>query len=112
VDWQRAGSAVRRARAQRYHTLESFAAAIDVSVSVLSDLERGARDNFSSETLTRIEAVLGWAPGAIEGVANGRAVRRLDDTEMARVREAWPRLTLQARLILADLAERAAELPF
>lgn len=112
MDWQRAGIAVRRARAQRYHTLEAFSAAIGVSVSVLSDLERGTRSNFTTETLARVEGALGWAPGAIAEVAGGKPVRRRDDEELSRLLEAWPHLMQQARLILADLAERAAELHF
>lgn len=51
-----------------YTNREDFASACNVSVRVLSDLESGARSNFSERVLSRLETGLGWPPGTIDQV--------------------------------------------
>lgn len=73
-DWERdahshRGSAVRQARiALGYTNRENFAAACNVSVRVLSDLESAARSNFSDRVLARVEQGLQWPAGTIEQI--------------------------------------------
>jgi len=63
-DWRRLGERLRQARINIAHTnRENFAVACGVSVRVLSDLESGARTNFSDRVLSRLEAGLGWPAG-------------------------------------------------
>lgn len=107
MDWERVGAAIRRDRARIYGTRETFATAAGLSISVLSDLERGTRTNFDDDTLGKVEDALGWAPGSIDEIAAGGPIRR-SDTDLARLRQAWPRLTPDVRALLADLAERSA----
>ena len=110
VDWVRAGEQVRRARSRSYGTRSDFAAATGLSVSVLGELERGARSNFDPDTLARVEDALGWAPGAITDVAAGRRLRHAMDEHLARLLAVWRTLSPDARAILADIATHASQL--
>lgn len=107
MDWERVGEAIRRDRVRMYGTRASFGSAAGLSISVLSDLERGTRSNFDGDTLGKVEDALGWAPGTIDIIGAGGRIRR-SDTDLARLRQAWPRLTPDVRALIADLAERSA----
>lgn len=67
--WNRLGTMVTEARKHiGYSNREDFAAAINVSVRVLSDLEAGARTNFSERILSRVESGIGWPAGTVDQV--------------------------------------------
>lgn len=67
--WNRLGTLVAEARKEiGYSNREDFAAAVSVSVRVLSDLEAGARTNFSERILSRVESGIGWPSGTVDQV--------------------------------------------
>ncbi len=67
--WHRLGNYVRDARNEiGYSNREDFAAAANVSVRVVADLEAGSRSNFSERILSRIESGIGWPAGTIDQV--------------------------------------------
>lgn len=68
-NWQRLGTAIRKARiGMGYTNRESFAEACKVSVRVVADIEAGSRDNFSERVLSSIEEELGWPTGTIDQI--------------------------------------------
>lgn len=67
----RRGETVRQARIARgYTNRENFAEVCNISTRVLSDLESGARSNFSDRVISRIEQGLQWPAGTIEQITN------------------------------------------
>lgn len=67
--WQRLGAAIREARGSLgFTSRDTFAEVAGVSVRVISDLESGARDNFSEKILSRVEDALGWISGTIDQI--------------------------------------------
>lgn len=106
MTWSRLGAAVRAERARLgYRTLADLAARTGLGVRTLSDLERGARDNYSAETLSAVEAVLGWAPGSVQRILDGGDPTREQDDDLAAVLAAWPQLDARARRALRAVAE-------
>jgi len=103
--WKRRGRLVRDERAGRWRTAKEFAAAAGLSESLVDDIENGRRDNFKSSTVEAVETALGWAPGSFERAGRSGHPERLADPEFERVRAAWPQLSIDARRILAALAE-------
>jgi len=104
-DWRRAGNKVRTARTRAGLTRQAFAAACGIGKRTLEDVETGARDNFSDDTLDRIEGELGWAEGSIRRIVEGRREIRYD-TQLRRLTDLWPRLDSSTRTMLVELAER------
>lgn len=95
-------------RARRWRSRAEFARAAGISPRVIDDVEKGRRANFSPLTLSALEAALGWQPGAALRVVQGGAVRRVaPDDRLARLLELWPRLSVDAQVILVELIERA-----
>lgn len=75
---------------------------------MVDDIEKGRRTNFSPLTLGALEAALGWQPGAALRVVQGGSVRRVSpDERLSRLLELWPRLGVDAQVILVELIERA-----
>lgn len=107
MPWSRVGGQLRRARAIRRQTQAEFAHEIGVSVRLLGQLEAGEARQYDPTTIHRVESALGWAQGSVERVANGQPPVVEVDELFARIRDAWPRLPLEARRILSDLAGRA-----
>lgn len=95
-------------RSRYWKTREEFSRACGVSARVLDDLETGRRSNYLPSTLAAVDVALGWAPGTCLRVAQGGRVRRQTDPAMTRILGVWPRLSVDARAMLADIAERAA----
>lgn len=71
----------------------------------LSDLERGARDTYSAETLATVEAALGWQPGSVRRVLDGGEPARDPDDDLAAILAAWPHLDDRGRRVLRAVAE-------
>lgn len=106
--WQRLGRIVAAERARRWRSRAEFARAAGISPRVVDDIEKGRRANFSPLTLSALEAALGWQPGAALRVVQGGAVRRTSpDARLSRLLELWPRLGVDAQVILVELVERA-----
>lgn len=105
--WERLGRLVLAERSRRWRTREDFAHATGLSVRLLADVEAGNRDNYLPSTLSVLEAALGWAQGTCERVVQGGRVRREMDESLVRLMDCWPRLSPDARAMLADLAERS-----
>jgi transcriptional regulator with XRE-family HTH domain len=110
MSWSRLGRTVRAERARLgYRTLRSFASRTGLGVRTLSDLERGARETYSAETLASVEAVLGWAPGSIRRILDGGEPTRDEDDDLTALLAAWTHLDDRARRALraaADLLRR------
>lgn len=106
-DWRRAGTQVRTARTRAGIPATAFARRAGVSPRTLWALEHGERATFSDDTLDRVEAELGWAPGSIRAIAEGRRRPRYDEL-LQRVIDRWPLLDQGARRIIAELADRAS----
>lgn len=88
-----------------YRTLADFASRLGVGVRTLSDIERGARDNYSAETLATVEAALGWAPGSVRRILDGGEPTREQDEDLAALLVAWPHLDERARHVLRVVAD-------
>lgn len=100
---------VRRARIARWPEVQDFARATGLSPSTIDIIEKGRRATFREATVAAIEAAIDWEPGSFERVGQGGQPRVRDDREMARLRIAWPSLSIDARRILATLAETAVQ---
>lgn len=98
---------VRRARALRRQTQAEFAEDVGVSVRTIGNLEAGEVRQYDAQTIARLEHALGWAPGSVERVLEGGAPVVETDELLAIIRQAWPRLPVEARRLLAELAVRA-----
>jgi transcriptional regulator with XRE-family HTH domain len=98
-----AGTAVRNARRVRYPSLDDFARATGLSVTVLSQLENGARSNFSTRTTGPIEDALGWQRGGYNRLLRRQRPRLVEDPELHELQRMWPRLSLDARRTLVEV---------
>lgn len=107
--WLSLGEHVRRERAQRRQTQQEFAQAIGLSVRTLGSIEAGTGTRYDRVTRDVIEWALGWAPGSIEAVIEGGQPRIEVDPTFARVRDAWPRLPVEARNLIAGLVDSALD---
>lgn len=106
--WARLGRRIATERGRHWRSRAAFARAAGIGERTLSDVERGRRDNYSEATLAAIEAALGWAPGTCQRIVEGGKVRRDMDPTLVRLLDAWTTLGPDARLLLAELAERAS----
>lgn len=106
--WRQLGRRIRLERSRRWPRRPDFARAAGLSDRVVGEVERAERPNFSPDTLAGIEYALGWAPGSCDLIRAGRQPRRVEDPEFTRIRDAWPRLSPDARRMLAAVAEHAA----
>lgn len=71
-DWERLGTYVVARRVELGHKQRTeFAAAAQLGVRVLSDIENGRRSNFDAVTIAALEKALGWETGSVTRVANG-----------------------------------------
>jgi len=107
--WLSLGEHVRRERAQRRQTQQEFAESIGLSVRTLGSIEAGTGTRYDRGTRAIVEWALGWAPGSIELVVSGGQPHVEVDPTFARVRDAWPRLPVEARKLIAGLVERALD---
>lgn len=104
----RLGKKIREERARRWKRRADFAEACGYRVRVIAALENAERENFSPDTIAAVESVLGWEPGSAERVKADRRIRRREDALFVRLRDLWPDLSVDARRMLVELAERAA----
>jgi transcriptional regulator with XRE-family HTH domain len=71
-DWERLGTYVVARRVELGHKQRAeFAAALQVSVRLLSDIENGRRSNYDPVTIAALENVLGWETGSAQRIADG-----------------------------------------
>lgn len=107
--WERVGEQIVRARSRLgYANRTQFSRASGVSKRVLDDLETGRRDNYRASTIERVEAALGWAPGSIIRTSEGRRPVRQHDEQLQLLLDAWPHLSRDTRIVIADLVTHAA----
>lgn len=74
---------------------------------LLDDLETGKRDNYRESTYAAVEAALGWEPGSCLRIVRGGRPWRALDPALVQLLDVWPRLSQDARAMLAELAQRA-----
>jgi hypothetical protein len=75
MDWQRLAQAIVDRRVELgFKTREALLAQdeVDLSRRVLSDLEKGRRDNYDQGTLSRLERALEWPKGAVYRILRGQ----------------------------------------
>lgn len=108
--WLRLGRRIKRERGRKgYPSVRAFAAATGLSVRTINSIESGSSGSRPREaTLARIEVALGWLPGSAERIVQGGRPRDAVDPLLARVIAAWPRLSGDGQVQLAELAERLA----
>ena len=107
--WARLGQEVAQERGRHWRSRSAFARAAGISRLVLDDVEKGRRTNYSDATFAAIEAALGWEPGTCLRVVQGGKVRREVDPVLVRLLDVWVTLSPDARAMLVEIAERAAE---
>jgi transcriptional regulator with XRE-family HTH domain len=90
---------------------KEFADAIGVPLRTYGPIERGHNRSHKPWTMDRIEIALCWQVGSVERVVNEEGPPVLvDDPEFDRLSNAWRRLSIRDRRLLADGAENAATL--
>jgi transcriptional regulator with XRE-family HTH domain len=89
--------------------MADFADAAGVSESSIDNIENGRQRGYSDATVAAVEAALGWEPGSFLQVVEGGGPTVTPDELMTRLRLAWPRLSVDARRMLVELAERALD---
>lgn len=107
MPWQPIGDALRRTRDLRRQTQTDFSREVGISVRLLGQLEAGEPRQYDPTTVHRVESALGWAHGSFDRVVNGQPPIVDADPLFARIRDAWPRLPVEARRLLSELAGRA-----
>lgn len=98
---------IRQARKARWPEISDFAQATGLSTSTIDIIEKGRRGKFREATAAAVEDALDWEPGSFDRVGQGGRPEPRRDPELARVQAAWAHLSLDARKILAMLAETA-----
>jgi len=89
VHSKRLGQLVRARRKRlQMHTVADLAAAAQVSLRLVGDLETGRRNNFSEANKAAVENALAWQNGSIDDTLNGGDPIELDEAHIARVRGA------------------------
>lgn len=107
--WGRLGKEIRRARRSRgFRTLEDFSTRAGIKPRTLSDLERGARSNFSPETLGAVEDALGWVPGSVQTILTGGQPQPAHDEDLVAIINIWPEIDYAGRRAVRTLAEEFA----
>lgn len=108
--WQRLGRRVKTERGRKgYPSVRAPAEATGLSPRTIQAIESGSRAGRPRDaTLARIELALGWQPGSAERVVEGGRPREAVDPLLARVAAAWPQLSGDGQVQLAELAERLA----
>lgn len=99
--WVELGRLVKRERNRRHLDQVTFALEIGLkSRTLISEIERGVRDNYDIETITLIEIALGWRSGSVERVVSGRKPLVEVDPIMAEFRVYWERLSADRKAAL------------
>lgn len=107
AELRRVGLVIRGARSRQWRVRADFAEACGVSLRLIADLELGHRANFSPEVIDAVEATLRWAPGSIKRVRDGLRPRLQPDAEFAELWDLWPRLSIDGRRMLVEIAKAA-----
>lgn len=98
--WRRLAEQIRSDAPSRFDTAAQLARAAGLSPRTIEDLTAGRRTRYRETTLYAVESALGWEHGAAQRIVEGGSVRRQDDAGLARITDAWPRLTEQSRRVL------------
>lgn len=106
--WTTIGDAFKKIRSIRGLDQAAFGRRYNFSRTLVSEIERGARDNYEPETIHVIEAILGWVSGSVDAVKIGGHPTLEADPAMAELRIFWRRLAPQAQLAIADLVRELA----
>lgn len=109
--WQRLGEQIRTDRVRLgMRTQPELARRAGLGRRTVSDLERGARANYSPDTLGAVEAALGWAPGTVSRILAGGQVEREGDVDWERLGALWLSLDDRSRRVLMAVADALAAL--
>lgn len=107
--WIKLGVMLRRRRKTRRMNQAQFAEATGISLTNVSNIERGAVSGYDPTTVDLIEQEMGWHSGSVDSVVGGGEPFPKDDPAMARLRTVWERLTPAAREALVDFIQLATE---
>lgn len=100
LGWRRLAEAIRSDATGRYDTLGQLARAAGLSTRTVEELTAGRRTRYRDSTLYAIEAALGWEHGDAQRVVEGGKRQRRPDAGLARIEDAWPRLSERDRRVL------------
>lgn len=108
--WQRLGRRIKAERGRKgYPSVRALAEATGLSPRTIQTIESGSRTGRPRDTtLSKIELALGWQPGSADRIVEGGRPRAEADPLLARVVAAWPQLSGDNQVHLAELAERLA----
>ncbi len=102
VNWSGLARVVTTTRvAKGFDTQKAFAEASRISLRTVSDLEAGKRDSYSTSTLARLEAALGWPPGRVDEILHA-ADDALRPVAPEGSREALHPIALRVHRLLTD----------
>jgi transcriptional regulator with XRE-family HTH domain len=91
-----------------FATAGELAEASGLSDRTVEILEAGSHTGQPRDTtLAKIEQALGWEPGSADRILAGGQPTDVADPLLARVLAAWPHLTGEQQVRLAEAAERA-----
>lgn len=108
--WQRLGRRIKAERGRKgFATAGALARAAGVSPRTVEVIESGAHSGQPRDTtLAKIEQALGWEPGSAQRIVEGGRPRDAADPLLERVIAAWPQLSGDEQVALAELVERLA----
>lgn len=107
--WRELADAIRADAPSRYDTAAQLARAAGLSPRTVEDLTAGRRTRYRETTLYAVESALGWEHGAARRVVEGGKLRRQDDAGLARVIDAWPRLSPRDRRVMLALLDALSQ---
>lgn len=106
--WARLAELIRAEMpAAGYSTVGQLARRAGVSRRTVEDLLAGKRTRYKDDTLYGLETALGWEhePSSVQRVVEGGKPIRVKDHGLARVEDAWPRLSERDRRIVLAIIE-------
>lgn len=109
--WRRLADAIRSDAPARYDTMSQLARAAGVSTRTVEELTAGRRTRYRESTLWAVESALGWEHGDALRIVEGRRRRRVRDPGLARITDAWPRLSDRDKRVLLVLLDALTRNP-
>lgn len=107
--WRRLAEQIRAEMPARYETVAQLARAAQLSPRTIEELIAGRKTHYRDSTLYGVDTALGWEPGSALRVVQGGKPRRMPDPGLARLADAWPRLSERDKRILLAVLDALQE---